>query len=74
MNYVLLIFVFSLMAPQAPEFAGQGPFLTIEDCQKAKAEVSKIVANHNASANPVKAHYYAAECVKVEAAPTGKGV
>jgi hypothetical protein len=74
MNYALIIFVFSLMMPQQPEFAGDGPFATLEECQTAAAEIPKVIERHNASDNPVKVHYFAAECVPLKQAPRGKPV
>jgi len=72
MNYALVVFVLSLMMPQAPDLAGAGPFATLEECQKAAADVPKNIAEFNASGNPVKIHYYAAECVPLKLAPQGK--
>ena len=74
MNYALVVFVFSLMVPQAPEVAGSGPFATLEECQAEAAKVPETVANYNASGNPVKIHYYAAECVPLKVVPKGKEV
>jgi len=73
MNYALVVFVFSLMLPQAPEVAGSGPYTTLEECQQAAADVPEKVAAFNAAGNPVKIHYYAAECVPLQIAPQGKG-
>lgn len=74
MNWALVFFVFSLMLPQSPQVGGAGPFATLEECQVAAANVPKQVAAHNASDNPVKIHYYAAECVPLKIAPQGKDV
>ena len=72
MQYALVIFVFSLMVPQSPEVAGSGPFATLEECQVAAAKVPETIRDYNASGNPVKVHYYAAECVPLKIAPKGK--
>lgn len=72
MNYALVVFVFSLMVPQSPEFSGAGPFATMEECQAAAAKIPSFIAEFNASGNPIKVHYYAAECVPLKTAPAGK--
>lgn len=72
MNYALVVFVFSLMVPQSPEIVGAGPFATLAECQTAAEKIPGQIAEHNASDNPVKVHFYAAECVPLKAAPAGK--
>lgn len=70
MNYVLFIFLFGFVGPESH---GQ-PFNTLAECEAELARVPAKIAEHNASANPMKVIYYSAVCAKASKAPMGKDV
>lgn len=68
-KFVLLFFALTAFGPHQES----GPFDTKEECEAARAELPKTIAEHNAAVEP-KIVLYASVCVPLKPAPQGKSV